>query len=115
MIQPGIYTALHGLVEGRCYAGVAPDNPVTPYIVFSRVASVPENTLSSGQPVQQTRIQVDMYDKSYDAAQSLADSVQVAILTLAYPIQATQTLEQDMYESEVKLHRVSHDYSIYHR
>lgn len=112
MIQETVYTALQSLVGGRVYPNVAPDKPTAPYIVYSRVASSPENTLADGQPIQQTRLQVDIYDKTYAGVQTLAESVLTAMTGAT--VKAIQLLEQDQYEQDVKLHRVIHDYSIWH-
>jgi len=112
MIQETVYTALQSLVSGRVYPQVAPDKPTAPYIVYARVASSPENTLSSGQPIQQTRLQVDIFDKTYAGAIALAEQV-IAAMTGA-TVNAIQILEMDQYEPDVKLHRVVHDYSIWH-
>jgi hypothetical protein len=112
VIQEQVFSALAPLVSGRVYPNTAPDKPTTPYIVYTRVASTPENTLDDGQSIQQTRLQIDIYDKTYAGVQALAQLVEAA-LTVA-PIGAIQLLDQDQYEPEVKLHRVIHDYSIWH-
>jgi len=112
VIQEQVFTALSPLVSGRVYPAVAPNNVTVPYIVYLRVASTPENTLADGQPIQQTRLQVDVYDKTYLGAQTLAEQVKTALT--APPVNAVQILEQDQYEPDVRLHRVIHDYSIWH-
>jgi Protein of unknown function (DUF3168) len=114
MLQEDICTTLGSVssLGGRVYPNVAPDKPTTPYAVYTRVASVPTNTLADGQPIQQTRLQVDYYATSYSAVQSAALAGQAALLS-AFP-SMTQQLDQDLYEAEVKLHRVMHDYSVWH-
>jgi len=112
MIQEAVFTALTSLVAGRVHPNVAPDSVVAPYIVYARVASAPETTLANGQPIQQTRLQVDVYDKTYAGVQTLAGQA-ITALTSA-PVSAVQLLEQDQYEPDVKLHRVILDFSIWH-
>ncbi len=112
MIQDDIFATLASLVSNRVYPMVAPDNVVKPYLVYQRVASVPENTLSSGIAINQTRIQIDMYTSNYKSGQLLAASVQSTISSTF--VSSTLQLEQDFYEAETKLFRVMHDYSIWH-
>jgi len=120
MIQELVYTALAPLVASAVYPGVAPDGTLPPYIVYSRVSSVPENTLDPTQPIQQTRLQVDVYGATYVAAQQLAAAVTAAMLglnTAAGPptgVSVVQVLELDQYEGDIKYHRVIQDYSLWH-
>lgn len=111
MTPDDIFNALKGLVQNRVHPLVAPDKPATPYIVYQRIASVPENTLSDGVPIDQTRLQVDSYADDYLSVQNLATSVKAA-MAAAFP-QSTLQLEQDLYEQDTKLFRVMHDYSIW--
>jgi len=114
MLQEDVFTVLCTIAAlgNRCHPGVAPDKPTTPYVVYTRIASSPENTLADGQPIQQTRLQVDTYASTYAQAQATAQAVEAAML--GGFAQITLQLEQDLYEAEVKLHRVSQDYSIWH-
>jgi len=109
MIQEQVYAALSPLVSGRVYPSVAPNNVTAPYIVYFRVASTPENTLADGQPIQQTRLQVDVYDKTYLGPQTLAEQAKPALT--APPVKAIQILAHAPYAPAVRLHRVIHDYS----
>src|SRR5574340_121579 len=112
MIQETVFSALSGLVAGRVYPSVAPDGAVAPFIVYQRVGSSPENTLADGQPVQQTRMQIDAYATTYAAAQTLAQQIEAAMT--AAPVSGIQIMDMDGYEADVKLHRVTQDYSIWY-
>lgn len=114
MLQESLFAALNGVASlgGRIYPNTAPDKPAVPYAVYTRVASTPTNSLADGQPIQQTRVQVDYYHSTYAAVQTLALDGMAALLASFSTM--TQQLEQDLYESDVKLHRVSHDYSVWH-
>ena len=78
MIQEQLFSALSGVAGGRVFPNVAPNNVAKPYVVYSRVASTPENTLADGVPVENTRIQIDCLDTTYAAVISLAEAVKAA-------------------------------------
>jgi hypothetical protein len=111
-IEQQLATTLSALVSGRIYPLTAPDSPVTPYIVYHNIANTPENTLADGVPINNSRIQVDCYDKTYSAVKTLAASV-ISSMSVA-PFTNIATLNQDIYEAEVKLFRVQQDFSIWY-
>lgn len=104
-----IKTAIGNLVSGRCYPLIAPEKPVAPYAVYFQVANAPEVTMENTVPVENTRVQVDAYAKTYAEAQSLAESIRSAMLSLG----AIPLLAVDLHENEVKLYRVAQDFSIW--
>lgn len=108
-ILTDIKTAIGALVSGRCYPLIAPEKPVAPYAVYFQVANAPEVTMETTVPVENTRVQVDVYAKTYAEAQSLADAARSAMLNLG----AVPLLSVDLYEQEVKLYRVAQDFSIW--
>jgi hypothetical protein len=120
MIQETVFTALAPLVQGKCYPSIAPDHTTPPYLVYTRVASTPENTLADGQPIQQARLQIDIYAQGYAAAQALAGQVEAAMIGLNNAAPApdgrgvVMLLELDEFEADLKYHRIIHDYSIWH-
>ena len=84
---------------------------VVPYIIFLRIVSTVNNSLSGPSNLQNTRVQIDVLDRTYSSAAALAEQVAVAIAT-AFP-QSVQVSSFDTYESVVKAHRVSSDFSIW--
>lgn len=96
----------------RICALVAPALTVRPYIVYQRIIKNSENVLSGSSGLVNSRMQLDVYADSYGAAQALAD--QVDALMSAWAVQNVSISAQDMYEQDVKLHRVQADYSIWH-
>lgn len=108
-ILTDIKTAVGALVAGRCYPLIAPEKPVAPYAVYFQVANAPEVTMETTVPVENSRIQVDIYAKTYAEAQSLAESTRDAMMTLG----AVPLLSVDLFEQEVKLYRVAQDFSIW--
>jgi hypothetical protein len=103
-----IQSAVQGVV-GKCYPMVAPEKPPIPYAVYFQVANSPEVTTDNTIPIENTRVQIDVYASTYAQVQQLSGDVRTALLNIgAVPIMA-----QDLYEDEVKLFRVMQDFSIW--
>ena len=98
--------------QDRVYPQIAPDGVEPPFIVYQRVTVNVENVLTGRTTLINTRLQVDCYAITYAQAQQVA--TQVADLMASWALPNVQILAQDIYESEVKLHRVMADYSIWH-
>lgn len=98
--------------DDRVYPQIAPDNVQRPYIVYQRVTENVENVLAGRTGLINTRLQVDVYATTYAQAQQIATAV--ADLMASWALPNVSILSQDIYESEVKLHRVMTDYSIWH-
>lgn len=114
-IQSDFYTLVGPLFSARLYPNVAPDTPVPPYAVYFRVSGIEVSTLDtnggSGNP-SNTRLQLDVWAKTYAEAQSSAAAVKTALKDWA--VENNVLLEQDMYEPDTKLHRVMLDISTWH-
>ncbi|SRR6266404_361022 len=119
MIQEDLVTLLGPLVPNgdgskRVYGSIGKQGTLMPYIVYQRVISQVENILdgNGNPPINNTRMQIDVWSNSYADAQATAAAVRVAMLGWA-----TKNLnngEQDFYEQDTRLHRVMMDYSIWH-
>jgi hypothetical protein len=113
-----LYTQLLALLNGatdaddRIYPQIAPDAPTTPYIVYQRVSSNSENVLSGKTNLINTRLQIDVYSKTYVQAQAIA--AQVDALMDGWSVQNVSNPAQDAFEPDVRLHRVILDYSVWH-
>lgn len=112
MIQEQVVSALGSVVGGRIFPNTAPNNTQTPYVVYLRVASAPENTLADGVPIENTRVQIDCFDTTYAAALTLAEGVKAALR--ASSLTFVLLMEQDQFEFDARLHRVILDFSIWH-
>lgn len=88
---------------------------VFPYITFFRVISPKNVSLAGPSDTQSTRIQVDVFDRQYSNASALADQVEAALLAAfsTYPNACVPLSSWDGYESPIKAHRVSADFSIW--
>ncbi len=105
-------TTLSSLTGGRVYPLVAPDSPIKPYIVYQNIANSPENTLANGVPINNTRMQIDCYDLTYAGVKTLSAALVTTMAAASFT--NIQTMNQDLYEPEVKLFRIQFDYSIWY-
>lgn len=98
-------------IVGRSYPLVSPEKPTAPYAIYSQITNAPEVTMESAVPIENTRLQIDVFAKTYAEVQTLADQVRSAMLGLNItPISAG-----DLYEAEVKLFRVTQDFSVWYK
>jgi hypothetical protein len=112
MIEASVYQTLESLVGGRCYPLQMPQSPDYPTIVYSRIASAPQNRLEGGASLDQVRIQVDCYAETYDGAKTLSDSVRSAMQAAAF--KATLQSDMDIFEGELKnIYRVMMDFYVW--
>lgn len=103
------------LVGGRVFPGGAPAGTIAPYVIYSRVNAVENNTLEVNGGlgnIKNTRLQCDVYALMYADAIGIADKVKTALKTWA--LQNTLQDEQDFYEFDTRLHRVMLDFSVWH-
>ena len=113
MIETSVYTLLAPLNSNRVYPLLMPQNPTLPAIVYSRIASTPQNVLSAPPTLDQVRLQIDVWASTYKAAKTLAASVRNAMETASFS--ATLQSDDDSYEPETGLYRVSSDYYVFER
>lgn len=111
MIETDIFDTLRSLVADRCYPLQMPKTPDYPSIVYARVSSNPQNRIEGGASLDQVRIQVDCYDLTYADAKNLSALVRAAMEAAAF--KATLQFDTDLYESEVKVYRVTMDFYVW--
>lgn len=113
MIEQDLFDTLKPLVANRVYPLVMPQNPTYPAIVYNRISSAAQNVLEGGSTIDQVRIQVDTYATTYSAAKSLARLVRLAMEGASF--KATLQTDQDFYESDLSIYRVSQDFYLWER
>jgi hypothetical protein len=114
-IQTDLRALIGAIVDERAYPVAAPDSPVAPYLTYQRVSAVPQNVMAGNggaAPLMNTRLQIDVYAATYAEAQAKADAIKAALR--GWAIQNVTNSEQDLYEGDVKLHRVMIDISTWH-
>lgn len=72
-----IYSLLADLVGGRCYPLFVPEGEINdpPYIVYSIISNLPDNTLDGITGHEWVRVQIDVYTKDYDDTIGLSADV----------------------------------------
>lgn len=107
-----------GVVGARIYPMRMPQNVTFPAVVLGEVSNVPANTLAgeAGTTLTTTRLQVDVYAKTYSEAASVADLVDAALTRLRTPaLTAWREVSRDLFDDELSLHRRSTDFSVWRR
>lgn len=113
MIEEDVFNALKGLVSNRCYPLLMPENPSYPSIIYTRISSTPENTLNGGATIDLVRFQIDSYAETYSAARTLAASVRTAMEAAAF--KGLLQTDQDFFEPDVTIYRVTQDYYVWRK
>jgi hypothetical protein len=104
-------TLLAPLAAGGAHYGVNSAEPPTyPYIVFSRVASGANADLRGVSPMQNTRVQVDIWSRQISEAVSIETALEAAFM--AWATQNTPISSVDLFDM-VRAYRISKDYSVW--
>ena len=113
MISGEIFTALNGLVAGRCYPSTFPQPPAVPTwpaIRYQVVTSDPVQDICGTDLGETDRVtvQIDYVAKTYGAAIALRDQGRAAMMAVTTPCVRQAGFET--IDAETKTHRVSDDY-----
>lgn len=109
-LQTDLQSVLAPLATGGAWNLRAVQNTVAPYIVWQRVVSTINNSTLGASDVQNTRVQVDAYARDYPTVVSLARAIAAAV---AGGFNGVRLSEQDFFEDDTKLYRVSQDFSVW--
>lgn len=109
-----IQQTLQGLAAGGVWQEVnTADEPVYPYIAWSFVVAVENNTLSDGPTaLQPYRIQVDAYGRTIVDRDAVALAVSAA-LTAHPDLACIRVARRDLYEEPIRAFRRSMDFSLW--
>lgn len=86
-----------------------------PAITYQRIAGVPQTNTDANEEMLNIREQVDVWATTHDAAKAIAEAVRVRMQTPAATFRAVLLLDQDLYEDETRIFRVSMDFSCWYR
>lgn len=87
-----------------------------PAITYQRIAGVPMNDLDGDDGnLLNIRMQIDVWATTHDAVKLIAEAVRARMQVAAATFRAVLLLDQDVYEEEVKIFRVSMDFSCWYR
>lgn len=91
-----MYSLLAHLVRGRCYPMFVPEGEKLPppYIVYSIISNLPDNTLDGITGHEWVRVQIDVYTSDYDSTLELAAKV----------VRKLDTIQPSIYGGTTYLH-----------
>lgn len=104
------------IVSTRIYPNKAPQGALAPFIVYSIVSEIPENSLNglTATSTSESRVQLDCYSKRYLEAHQIALLVEETLSDInRSDFGAWKTNQRDLYDDEAGLHRVSIDMSVW--
>lgn len=113
-----IYTALSGdatlaaLVGTRIYPQWRAQDAALPAVTFYQVSENPQNTIGGELALRNHQYQFDVWADSYSEAQSVVTALNAAVLA-ASTFKAHRLGQQELYEPQLEVHRVSVDFSIW--
>ena len=112
-------SGVSNLVAARIYPLKAPPSPTAPYLTFFRVDALRDGSFSADNGMVDTRYQIDSWASTYAGATDLAAAVRAALQRWGGVTQASVVVldtrlenEDEEFDDEVDLYRVSQDYVI---
>ena len=122
MFESKLYTALSGStkitvtssVSTRIYPLTVPQESAFPAITYTRISGGKQNDLFGYSNLENPRIQIDCWAKTYKEVKTIAANVHDVMYAVT-TFRAIQISDMDSYESEVELYRESMDFSIWNR
>jgi hypothetical protein len=113
-IQEQLQALIATATTASVFPIVATQDAPYPHITYQRISSRNENVMdgNGSTPISNCRMQIDVWAKTYAQAQALNDHVATAMK--GWSVQNVQISSRDLYESDVKIYRMSMDYSIWY-
>lgn len=114
--------AVNSLCAGRIYPNVIPQKAAFPAVCVTLVGSLTNDTKTGAGDRDTSRVQIDSYAAKLEDADTLADAIrgrleyyfgEVEVGTTTYTVTSCRFLNNNQtWEDEKELQRVSHDYQI---
>jgi hypothetical protein len=116
MIEPVIVSLAVSNLAGGLHPNVAPQNCVRPYGVYLEVVSPTENTLSDGIPIQQSIIQITVWDVTYGGAKTSGDALAASIdgAFQSGALVGVQRSRRSQYDTAANLHGFLYEFSFWY-
>lgn len=116
MIESTLMSIVGGLVAGGLYPHIAPQGVARPYAVYQEVVSPTQNTLSDGAPIQNSLLQVAVWDTTYlgsrTAGETIANAISAAFA--AGTMAGVQRSRRAIYDPETELHGFLYEFSFWY-
>lgn len=105
-----------GYIGERIFPMVRPESSALPALSYLRIAGVPQTDLDGDDGnLLNIRMQIDAWSKTHDEAKLIAEAVRLRMQTAASTFKAVMLLDQDFYEDDSRVFRVSMDFSCWFR
>ena len=111
-LETVLFTTLGPIVSGRCHPVVIPQDASFPCIRYATASTRMEDSLCGNSGLVRSSVQIDIYAQNFSEVRSLRESVLAAMLAFPAPFATLLTMEQDAFESDVKLFRRMMQFSI---
>lgn len=98
-----LFAVLDAVMPGKAFKTLAPAGTPEPYVIFSRPWEQPDNTLCGYASREEVHYQIDSYAKT--STEALANLKAVKAALRASPDPPNVENEQDMFETDTRLHR----------
>ncbi|VFR96537.1 miscellaneous; hypothetical/partial homology [plant metagenome] len=112
-VEADIFQALQGLVDGRVYPDQAPEQPQTPFIMYSQVGGRPINFLSGVPGRRNGRFQVNVWAGTRDEASGLIRQVEDVLRLDSRLLAVTLSGALSDYAEPTGWHGSQQDFSIW--
>lgn len=113
-VESSIYTALQGLVGGRCYPDVAPELATRPYISFQQVGGSAVNFIDPTVPSKKNaRFQINAWADTRAQAATLAGQIEDALRVVTTLRTTVLGAPVASYEPDTKLRGTRQDFSFW--
>lgn len=115
------YGNLTALTSTRFYPVIVPQNPTYPLVTYQRTDGPREHCISEDSNAVCPTLQIDSWGKTYASAKAVATQVRAALQrwddASALPVVLDCLLEsdEDNYEPDAGVFRVSQTWEIWHR
>jgi hypothetical protein len=112
MTEAEIFAVLEQAFPQRAFLMLAPATAHEPYLIFTRISQIPANDLCGYAQTDLVHYQIDSYARTH--AQALANMENAIRLLRASPDPPLVNNEQDMYEQDTRIHRITIDISTWY-
>lgn len=103
-------TTLNGLINGRVYPLVAPQNVVKPYITYQVINNSDISSFGGEVYENRVRFQIDIYGTTYSSSKAVLNACKEALYTFRkYPHNINY---MENYESDTQLYRQLIDFNL---
>ena len=108
--------SISGLVQDKIYPLLRKEGTGTPAITYQRITGMPQTDLDGlDGKMLDVRAQIDVWAQGFDTARTLAEYIRLRLQTAASTFRARVNFDQDFYEPDTRLYRVSLDASFWYR